>query len=79
MHKPIPATLIPGDGIGPSIVDAVLAVLDALGVNTRLGGLGMTPGANIGADAAIIEAVHGAAMMLEHCGLPEPAARIGNG
>ncbi|RZM03069.1 MAG: NAD-dependent isocitrate dehydrogenase [Variovorax sp.] len=27
---PIPATLIPGDGIGPEIVDATLAVLDAL-------------------------------------------------
>ncbi|HKM64380.1 MAG TPA: isocitrate/isopropylmalate family dehydrogenase [Acidisphaera sp.] len=29
--KSIPATLIPGDGIGPEIVDAALAVLDALG------------------------------------------------
>jgi isocitrate dehydrogenase (NAD+) len=28
---PIPATLIAGDGIGPEIVDATLAVLDALG------------------------------------------------
>jgi isocitrate dehydrogenase (NAD+) len=28
---PIPATLIPGDGIGPEIVDAVRLVLDALG------------------------------------------------
>ncbi|WP_348755998.1 isocitrate/isopropylmalate family dehydrogenase [uncultured Aquincola sp.] len=28
---PIPATLIPGDGIGPEIVDATLAALDALG------------------------------------------------
>ena len=27
---PIPATLIPGDGIGPEIVDATLAVLEAL-------------------------------------------------
>jgi isocitrate dehydrogenase (NAD+) len=31
MPQPIPATLIPGDGIGPEIVDAVLAALDALG------------------------------------------------
>jgi isocitrate dehydrogenase (NAD+) len=31
MPQPIPATLIPGDGIGPEIVDATLAVLDALG------------------------------------------------
>jgi len=31
MPNTIPATLIPGDGIGPEIVDATLAVLDALG------------------------------------------------
>jgi len=31
MPTPIPATLIPGDGIGPEIVDATLAALDALG------------------------------------------------
>jgi isocitrate dehydrogenase (NAD+) len=30
MSNSIPATLIPGDGIGPEIVDATLAVLDAL-------------------------------------------------
>ena len=60
-----------------------------------VGGLGMTPGANIGADAAIFEAVHGsapdiagkgianptalllaAAMMLDHCKLPEMALRL---
>jgi isocitrate dehydrogenase (NAD+) len=58
-----------------------------------VGGLGMAPGANIGTDAAIFEAVHGsapdiagkglanptalllaAAMMLDHCKLPEKAA-----
>jgi isocitrate dehydrogenase (NAD+) len=31
MSQSIPATLIPGDGIGPEIVDAALAALDALG------------------------------------------------
>jgi isocitrate dehydrogenase (NAD+) len=31
MQQTIPATLIPGDGIGPEIVDATLAALDALG------------------------------------------------
>ena len=31
MPQSIPATLIPGDGIGPEIVDAAVAVLDALG------------------------------------------------
>ena len=30
MSKPIPATLIPGDGIGSEIVDSTLAALDAL-------------------------------------------------
>lgn len=60
-----------------------------------VGGLGMAPGANIGADAAIFEAVHGsapdiagkgianptalilaAAMMLDHVGLQDKAARV---
>jgi isocitrate dehydrogenase (NAD+) len=27
----IPATLIPGDGIGPEVTEAVVAVLEALG------------------------------------------------
>ncbi len=31
MTNAIPATLIPGDGIGPEIVDATVQVLDALG------------------------------------------------
>jgi len=63
-----------------------------------VGGLGMAPGANIGADAAIFEAVHGsapdiagkglanpvalmlaAAMMLDHCHLPDLAARLRTG
>jgi isocitrate dehydrogenase (NAD+) len=41
---PIPATLIPGDGIGPEIVDATLAALDALKApfawDTQIAGLG---------------------------------------
>jgi isocitrate dehydrogenase (NAD+) len=60
-----------------------------------VGGLGMAPGANIGQDAAIFEAVHGsapdiaakglanptalllaAALMLDHCELPDKAARL---
>ena len=40
----IPATLIPGDGIGPEIVDATVRVLDALGRPfewvVQLGGMG---------------------------------------
>src|ERR1700727_1789933 len=31
MPQTIPATLIPGDGIGPEIMEAVLTALDALG------------------------------------------------
>ena len=44
MTQSIPATLIPGDGIGPEIVDATLAVLDALKApfqwDTQIAGLG---------------------------------------
>src|SRR5450432_3473564 len=43
MHQTIPATLIPGDGVGPEIVDATLAALDALGApfhwDRRIAGL----------------------------------------
>ena len=43
MPQTIPATLIPGDGIGPEIVDATLAVLKALGApfewDTQIAGL----------------------------------------
>jgi isocitrate dehydrogenase (NAD+) len=43
MPQPIPATLIPGDGIGPEIVDATLAALQALGApfqwETQIAGL----------------------------------------
>ncbi|MBC7956171.1 MAG: NAD-dependent isocitrate dehydrogenase, partial [Cytophagales bacterium] len=44
MPTPIPATLIPGDGIGPEIVDATLSVLDAVGApfmwDRQIAGLG---------------------------------------
>src|ERR1700689_3767591 len=39
-----------------------------------VGGLGMTPGANIGADAAIFEAVHGSAPDIAGKGLANPIA-----
>jgi isocitrate dehydrogenase (NAD+) len=43
MPQSIPATLIPGDGIGPEIIDATLAVLEALGApfewDTQIAGL----------------------------------------
>jgi isocitrate dehydrogenase (NAD+) len=44
MTQTIPATLIPGDGIGPEIVDATLAVFEALGApfdwDRQIAGLG---------------------------------------
>ena len=44
MSQTIPATLIPGDGIGPEIMDATLAALDALGApfvwDRQIAGLG---------------------------------------
>lgn len=44
MSTPIPATLIPGDGIGPEIVEATLAALEALGApfewDRQMAGLG---------------------------------------
>jgi isocitrate dehydrogenase (NAD+) len=58
----IPATLIPGDGIGPEIVDAVVQVLDALGApfewDRQLGGLA---GIEAGGDPlpkATLDSVH---------------------
>jgi len=39
-----------------------------------VGGLGMTPGANIGADAAIFEAVHGSAPDIAGKGIANPSA-----
>ena len=41
-----------------------------------VGGLGMTPGANIGADAAIFEAVHGSAPDIAGKGLANPTALL---
>src|SRR5207247_8559480 len=39
-----------------------------------VGGLGMAPGANIGADAAIFEAVHGSAPDIAGKGIANPTA-----
>jgi 3-isopropylmalate dehydrogenase len=41
-----------------------------------VGGLGMAPGANIGADAAIFEAVHGSAPDIAGKGIANPYAMI---
>ena len=44
-----------------------------------VGGLGMAPGANIGADAAIFEAVHGSAPDIAGMGIANPTAEILSG
>jgi isocitrate/isopropylmalate dehydrogenase len=50
-------TVLPGHGIGPDIVDAIIRVLEELDC-----GLGLRPGANIGDNRGIFEAVHGSAL-----------------
>ena len=63
-------TVLQGHGIGPDIVDATIRVLEELDC-----GLGLTPGANIGDNRGIFEAVHGSALdipvkislTLQHC------------
>ena len=41
-----------------------------------VGGLGMAPGANIGADAAVFEAVHGSAPAIAGKGVANPTALL---
>jgi isocitrate dehydrogenase (NAD+) len=45
-------------------------------ISGLVGGLGMAPGANIGADAAIFEAVHGSAPDIAGKGIANPIALI---
>jgi isocitrate dehydrogenase (NAD+) len=58
---PIPATLIPGDGIGPEIVDATLAALDALGApfvwDRQIAGLGGVQAAGDPLPSATLESI----------------------
>jgi len=57
----IPATLIPGDGIGPEISDAVVSVLDALGApfewDTQQGGLAGIQGAGDPLPGALLDSI----------------------
>ena len=61
MPQSIPATLIPGDGIGPEIMDATLAVLGALGApfewDTQAAGLAGVAAAGDPLPAAAIESI----------------------
>ena len=62
MTAPIAATLIPGDGIGPEIVDATLAALDALGVSfnwdIQQAGLAGVKSAGDPLPPAVLESIH---------------------
>jgi isocitrate dehydrogenase (NAD+) len=61
MPQSIPATLIPGDGIGPEIMDATLAVLAALGApfewDTQAAGLAGVAAAGDPLPAAALESI----------------------
>ena len=61
MNISIPATLIPGDGIGPEIVDATLAALDALGApfvwDRQIAGLGGVKAAGDPLPAATLDSI----------------------
>ena len=61
MSAPIPATLIPGDGIGPEIVDATLAALDALKApfewDRQIAGLGGVQAAGDPLPAATLDSI----------------------
>ena len=61
MSTPIPVTLIPGDGIGPEIVDATLAALDALGTpfswDRQIAGLGGVQAAGDPLPAATLDSI----------------------
>ena len=58
---PIPATLIPGDGIGPEITDAVVEILNALGApfawDTQAGGMAAVGQSADPLPAALLESI----------------------
>ncbi len=63
MPKSIAATLIPGDGIGPEIVDSALAALDALGApflwDRQVAGLQCVQAAGDPLPPRTIDRIHG--------------------
>ena len=62
VRKKIPATLIPGDGIGPEIVEATLAVVDALGApfdwDQQVAGLAGVKAAGDPLPQAALDSIH---------------------
>ena len=69
MPQAIPATLIPGDGIGPEIMDATLAALQALGApfewDTQVAGLGGVKSAGDPLPAKTIESIKSTRLALK--------------
>jgi isocitrate dehydrogenase (NAD+) len=74
MSTRIPATLIAGDGIGPEIVDATLAVLDALAApfewDRQIAGLAGVQQAGDPLPAATLDSIRRAAQIRETTGYP---------
>ncbi|RIX76425.1 isocitrate/isopropylmalate dehydrogenase family protein [Acidovorax cavernicola] len=69
MTTSIPATLIPGDGIGPEIVDATLAALDALKApfawDTQIAGLGGVKASGDPLPKATLDSIRGTRLALK--------------
>lgn len=61
MPEPIPATLIPGDGVGPEITDAVTRMLDAVGSpfawDVQLGGMAAVAAHGDPLPAALLDSI----------------------
>lgn len=80
-------TLIKGDGIGPSIMEATVDIINASGVKHDweeapaglAGGLGMIAGANFSEDVALFEAVHDSAPDIAGKGIANPIAVSNSG
>ena len=64
--------VMPGDGIGPEVTGAALAVLGA----ALVGGMGMAPSADIGDEHALFQPAHGSAPDIAGQGIANPIATI---
>ena len=68
-QQSVPATLIPGDGIGPEISAAVVEILDALGKpfkwDTQEGGMAAAPKSGDPLPAALLDSIRGTKLALK--------------
>ncbi|MBB2201752.1 isocitrate/isopropylmalate dehydrogenase family protein [Gluconacetobacter tumulisoli] len=68
-EKNIPATLIPGDGIGPEIVESVIEILDAIGApfdwDRQLAGMAAVDATGNPLPAQTIESIHRTGLALK--------------